>query len=245
MKVQIPNRVDFLRYFLSPVSKIAENATIKIKSGKMSSIVCSSDSSVFLNCVCNDITFTDDDETTLNIPDVGKLLNAINSLPNDSIDFTIEDKKIKYISDTISFKVHLLEDGIISTPAVNIDKLKSIDFDCSFTMSYDDLQTLVKGSTFATDTNKVYLEMAGDSVRADLRDADNEYINNFSTVISKKVTGEPLKQPTPLTFEAIRMILGIRFDQCVVHFSNKVGVFLFDISNKSHKINYIVSALRR
>lgn len=245
MKVQIPNRVDFLRYFLSPVSKITENATLKLKSNKLSSIVCSSDSSIFLNCVCNDVSLSAEDETSLNIPDIGKLLNAVNSIPTDAIEFTVEDKKIKYISDTISFKVHLLEDGIISTPAVNIDKLKNIDFDCSFTISYDDLQTLVKGSTFATDTNKVYLEMDGDSIRADLRDADNEYINNFSTIISSKVTGTALKQPTPLTFEAIRMILGIKFDQCTVHFSNKVGVFLFDISNKSHKINYIVSALRR
>ena len=186
MKIQIPNRVDFLRYFLSPVSKITENATLKIKSGRLSSIVCSSDSSVFLNCVCNDITFTDSHDTTLNIPDVGKLLNAINSLSDDELVFTIEDKKIKYISDTISFKVHLLEDGIISTPAVNIDKLKNIDFDCSFTITYDDLQTLVKGSTFATDTNKVYLEMDGSSIRADLRDADNEYINNFSTMYLRK-----------------------------------------------------------
>lgn len=244
MKVQIANRVDFLRYFLSPISKIAENATIKIKSNKLSSIVCSSDSSIFLNCICSGVS-VDADDTILNIPDIGKLLNAVNSLSNDSIDFTIEDKKIKYISDTISFKVHLLEDGIINTPAVNIDKLKNIDFDCSFTISYDDLQTLVKGSTFATDTNKVYLEMDGENIRADLRDADNEYINNFSTIISKDITGTHLKQPTPLTFEAIRMILGIRFDKCTVHFSNKIGVFLFDISNNVYKINYIVSALRR
>lgn len=245
MKIQIPNRVDFLRYFLTPVSKISENATLKLKNNKLSSIVCSSDSSVFLNCVCSDIKTTDESDTILNIPDIGKLLNAINSITDDSLEFNIEDKKIKYISDTISFKVHLLEDGIISTPAVNIDKLKNIDFDCSFSITYDNLQTLVKGSTFATDTNKVYLEMDGDNIRADLRDADNEYINNFSTIISTSVNGSKLNQPTPLTFEAVRMILGIRFEQCVVHFSNTIGVFLFDISTKSHKINYIVSALRR
>ena len=245
MKIQISNRVDFLRYFLSPISKITENATLKIKSGNLSAIVCSSDSSIFLNCVCCDITTSQDTEVILNVPDIGKLLNAVNSLSCETIEFTIEDKKIKYISDTISFKVHLLEGGIISTPAVNIDKLKSIDFDCTFNIAYDDLQTLVKGSTFATDTNKVYFEMTGEHVRADLRDVDNEYINNFSTIVSKASTGTGLKQSTPVTFEAIRMLLGIKFDNCAVHFSNKVGVFLFDISNKSYKINYIVSALRR
>jgi hypothetical protein len=87
--------------------------------------------------------------------------------------------------------------------------------------------------------------MKDGKILADLRDADNEYINSFSTIVSDNIKGNHITKPTPLTFETIRMILGTRFESCKVHFSNAVGVFLFDISNKSYNINYIVSALRR
>ena len=151
----------------------------------------------------------------------------------------------KYISSDINFKVHLLEDGIINTPAVNIEKLKSIEFDCSFSINYDNLQTLIKGSTFATDTNKLYFELKDGKVTGVLRDSDNEYINTFSSIISDTCEGCVIENPVPITFEVIRMILGVRFDTCHVHLSTKLNVFLFDISTDEYNINYIVSGLRR
>ena len=77
-----------------------------------------------LNCVytqSNNI----DDSVTLNIPDISKLINAINCINTDELQLEYESNSIKYSSPDISFKLHLLEDGIISTPAVNIVKLKN------------------------------------------------------------------------------------------------------------------------
>jgi len=200
---------------------------------------------VFLNCIYTACDIEPGVYSDINLPDVSKMLNAINSLSVHDLELLHEDNKLKYKSDDISFKVHLLEDGIITPPAVNIDKLKNIEFDTSFDIPYDRLQTLIKGSTFATDTNKVYFQTDNNRVLAELRDSDNEYINCFSSIVSESHRGNPITTAVPVTFEALRMILGIKFEVCSVHLSNKLNVFLFDISGEGYKINYIVSGLRR
>lgn len=244
MNLQIHNKELFVRYFLSPISKLNENVVLKIKPSGISTITCSSDSSVFLNCMYNDCEI-EGNERTLNIPDVTKLSNAINCINSPDLQFEYDEKTLKYKSSDINFKVHLLEDGIINTPAVNINKLKNIEFDCSFDINYENLQTLIKGSTFATDTNKLYFELHDNKVTGVLRDSDNEYINTFSSMISDTYDGVMIEKPIPITFEVIRMILGVRFNTCKVHLSTKLNVFLFDISTNEYNINYIVSGLRR
>lgn len=245
MNLQIHNKETFVRYFLSPVSKLNENVVVKVKPDKITTITSSPDSSVFLNCTYSNCNATGADEEVLNIPDVTKLSNAINCINAKDLQFEYDDKTLKYISSDINFKVHLLEDGIINTPAVNINKLKNIEFDCSFEINYDNLQTLIKGSTFATDTNKLYFELKDGKVTGVLRDSDNEYINTFSSIISDTCEGCIIENPVPITFEVIRMILGVRFSTCRVHLSTKLNVFLFDISTDEYNINYIVSGLRR
>ena len=245
MNLQIHNKENFVRYFLAPISKINENVVIKVQPDKISTITCSPDSSVFLNCIYNDCTASVSDDEVLNVPDITKLSNAINTIAAKDLEFEYSDKKLKYISSDIKFQVHLLEDGIINTPAVNIDKLKNIEFDCGFDIPYSNLQTLIKGSTFATDTNKLYFESRDGKIDGVLRDVDNEYINTFSSIVSESFTGNNIETPVPVTFEVIRMILGLRFTTCEVHLSTKLNVFLFDISTDDYNINYIVSGLRR
>ena len=140
MIVNIANKQRFVKNFLSPINKINENAVVKINNNSISSLTCTGDAALFLNCIYNQENSTLSDAVSLNIPNISKLINAINCINDDGMDLVYENNSIRYKSDDVNFKLHLLEDGIISAPAVNIDKLKNIDFDTSFdTVSYTHL----------------------------------------------------------------------------------------------------------
>ena len=244
MIVNIANKQRFVKNFLTPINKINEDAVVKINDNSITSLTCTGDAALFLNCIYTQQNSVND-SLTLNIPDISKLINAINCVNNEEMAFEYENNSIKYSSDDINFKLHLLEDGIISAPAVNVDKLKNIKFDTSFEIDYQNFTTLVKGSTFATDTNKIYFSTRDGCVYGELTDKENQNINSFSSIICEEFEGEGIKTPAPLDFEVIRMLLGIRFDTCKIHLSTKLNVFLFDISDSDYKINFIASGLRK
>lgn len=245
MKININNKTDFIRNFLSPIGKVCENAVLNVKPDAISSLTCTPDSTLFLNCRLlqkNNVT----DSQSLNIPDVNKLVNALSCTSQEILSFELNENCIQYTSDNVKFKLHLLEDGIINSPAINIEKLKNIEFNTTFKLTYNALQTLIKGSSFASEVNKIYFNTTADGkVRGELTDCESQNVNSFSVDIAEQFAGDPIPNPKPLTFEVIRFILTSRFDVCTVHHSSDLNVFLFDISNDNYTINYIASGLRR
>ena len=244
MKITIQNKRDFIKNFLSPIGKVCENAVVNIKKDSISSLTCTNDSTLFLNCRLNQNNNVDEN-VMLNIPDINKLVNALMCTSKDSLEFELDNNCIRYSSNDIKFKLHLLEDGIITTPTVDVNKIKQINFTTSFDLTYNTLQTLVRGSTFATDVNKLYFSNDGTNVRAEITDSEVQNINSFSSVISDSYTGQPISEPRPLTFETVRFIMTTQFEKCTVHHSDELNVFLFDISTPEYNINYIASGLRR
>ena len=129
---------------------------------------------------------------------------------------------------------------------INIDKLKNIEFNTTFKLTYNALQTLIKGSSFASEVNKIFFNTtATGKVRGELTDCESQNVNSFSVDISDSFKGDPIPSPKPLTFEVIRFILTTRFEECTVHHSSDLNVFLFDISDDGYTINYIASGLRK
>jgi len=245
MKIDINNKSEFIRSFLSPIGKVCENAVVNVRKDSISSLTCTSDSTLFLNCKIKQSNNISTDQS-LNIPDVNKLINALSCTTQDDIQFDLSNNCMQYLSDNVKFKLHLLEDGIISIPAVNINKLKDIKFDTTFNICYNSLQMLVRGSTFASEVNKIYFNTTSDGkVRGELTDSETQNVNTFGMDLSDSFTGSPMPNPKPLTFEVIRFILSSKFDQCIIHHSSDLNVFLFDISTEDCVINYIASGLRR
>ncbi|MDB4464489.1 hypothetical protein N9033_00295 [bacterium] len=245
MKINIANKTEFIRNFLSPIGKVCENAVVNIKPDSISALTSTYDSTLFLNCKLTQKNVIDNNKS-LNIPDINKFISALSCTGQDNILFDVTDNCINYKSDNVKFKLHLLEEGIINTPAVNIEKLKNIKFNTQFEITHDTLQTLVKGSTFASDVNKLYFNTTSNGeVRGEITDSESQNVNTFGMVLAKEFTGDPIPSPRPLTFEVIRFILTSRFEKCIIHHSNDLNVFLFDISTKDYTINYIASGLRR
>lgn len=238
MRINIPDKATFVNKFLSPLNKINENAVLKVTSDKISSLTSANDGTLILhtNYECeNDI-----ESTILNIPDINKFMKVLSCTTEDDLQLDFDKNCLVYKSKDIKFKYHLLEDGILTTPAINVSRIKELNFDMSFKMPAAIVLNLLKGSTFTTDTNKVYFYTEEGSVYGKLTDMQKHNVDVYTQKLANEHKGE-LADALPLNFEVIRMIAGIRFNSMDVHINKDNNVYIFDISDENYKLNYIAS----
>jgi hypothetical protein len=240
VQIKIQNKNDFVNNFLSPISKLTENTVIKIRNENITSLCSSSDGTLIVNCIVdqqNEVPET----LYLNVPDINRLIKVMSCIDQDDIDLKFNNNNIEYKSSNVGFKFHLLEDGIIDPPAVDIEKIKKIDFNFTFNMPPGVINQLVKGSTFTTDTNKIYFSTEQGKVLASLTDKQRHNVDCFTQTISDQYTGDPLKTDLALSFETIRIISSIRFDNLKVSVNPELNVFLFTIKTKTTTIMVVSS----
>jgi len=241
MDLKIQNRNTFINNFLSPLNKINENVIVqrhKNRDNELVSLISSSDGTLILYCTYK-LEYSIDD-INLSIPDIGKFVKVLNCVQSDSINLVYDTNCLIYKSDDIKFKYHLLEDGILTSPPVNIEKIKSLDFNFSFKITYDVIINLLKGSTFTVDTNKIYFYLENDCLYGQLTDKQKHNIDSYTQLLTKSYKGD-LSEPLPLSFEVIRTLSSIRFDSVNVSVNTENNVFVFDISDDSYKLSYIAS----
>lgn len=240
IQLNLKNKTEFINNFLAPIGKLAENTVLKVSKEKIGAICSSNDGTLIVNCSyaqSNDVEET----ICLNIPDINKLIKILNCIPEEDTQLQFNNNNIEYQSNTVGFKYHLLEDGIIDPPSVDINKIKQIDFNFKFTAQYEGINRLIKGSTFTTDTDKIYFDTSDDGIVATLTDKQRHNVDSYTQHISDKYTGDKLEAALALNFETIRIISSIRFDQLNVLVNPKLNVFLFDINIDNTKINIISS----
>jgi hypothetical protein len=229
IKLKIDNKNSFVNGFLSPISKLSENTVVKVRSGELTAITSSNDGTLLVNCVLPQQT--DIDETIfLNIPDINRFIKVLSCIEEDNITFNFNNNNLEYKSDNIGFKYHLLADGIIDPPSVDINKIKNIDFKFKFTVTNNVVNQLIKASTFTTDTNKIYIHTEQDSVMATLTDHQRHNVDSYTQSVAKSYTGDPLVKELALSFETIRIISSIRFDTLDIRINPDLNVFLFQIN---------------
>ena len=127
MILKIKNKNDFVDKFLSPISKINENAVIKVNTDKITSLITTNDETLILYVVYA-YESTETLQCNLNIPDINRLIKVFNCIDDDNINIELDSNRLRYTSDNINFKYHLLEDGILTTPSVSFDKIKQLNF---------------------------------------------------------------------------------------------------------------------
>jgi len=151
--LKITNRSEFLRY-LDSVSKINDSAIFEIKPEGISCLVSSADSTLVL---FSEYALASEFTTTINVPDIKKLFRVVETINEDVVNLNINGNNIEYKGKGVKFKYHLFEEGFLSKPNLNLDKIRSFKFDITFEVTRNTIQQLLKGSTFASETNKVYL----------------------------------------------------------------------------------------
>lgn len=240
MQIKIQNKNDFVTNFLSPISKLTENTVIKVRDNNITALCSSNDGTLIVNCVTeqnNDV----DETLYLNVPDINRLMKVMTCITEEDIQVNFNNNNIEYKSSNVGFKFHLLEDGIIDPPSVDIEKIKKIDFNFKFKMCPDTVSQLVKGSTFTTDTNKIYFSTDDSKVFASLTDKQRHNVDSFTQVVSNSYTGDALTKELALSFETIRIISSIRFEDLIVSVNPDLNVFLFQIITKSTSIMVVSS----
>ena len=240
MKLSILNKKDFISNVLNPISNLNDKTVIKIDKNKISSITASNDATLVLY---SETEINIDADLKINIPDIKKLVRVLECVDTEHLDLEISSNNIKYAGDNFKFTYHLLEDGIIKIPAINIKKISELKFDTTFKVTENMLSSLFKGSSFTTETNKLYIYVENNRVYGELGDKTRHNSDNFQCVLANEFTGTALSKTIPVNFETFRLI---NFNRCNdIEFSINVsyGVIQIVLNKDKTKLTYIVSAL--
>tara|TARA_A100001515_G_C4531511_1_gene197092 strand:- start:110 stop:832 length:723 start_codon:yes stop_codon:yes gene_type:complete len=234
--LKLKSKNEYLKY-LDTVSKIIDTGVIfEIKENKLVSLASSLDSTLILHSeYTSDFNFSD----TLNIPDVKKLRHVLDTIEEESIAIEVNNNNLQYSGNGVKFKYHLYEEGFITKPNINIDKINKFKFDVNFALNKATIQRLFKGSTFASETNKIYFYTENKNLMAELTDRARHNTDNFTLSLGK-VDFE--LEPIAVNLDNIRLI-SLLNDDIRVKINTEYGVVVFDIEENNIKLRYIISAL--
>jgi hypothetical protein len=238
-ELKLQNLPDWTRY-LDSITKINESAILNIVSGEpgsINSLVSSADNTLILYSEINNIesNFT----SSINVPDIKKLVRVIDSINTKSASFKINSNNIEYKGSSVKFKYHLYEDGFLSKPSINIEKIKQFNYNISFTLKKEVIQSIIRGSSFATETNKLYIYTEDGILRGELTDRARHNTDVFSLNLGEV---DFQLSPLPLNFDNIKL-LSLISDDINFGINTEYGVTVIDICNNDIKLKYIVTSL--
>jgi len=241
MILKISNKEQLLNNFLIPLSKITDSIVLNVDKGKITSLISTQDNTVIV-----DSSFDipgNESVKKLNIPDIKKLCRILQCIDEQEIQLKLDINNVSYSSNDVRFKYHLYDDSIISVPKLNLAKLEQLDFDGKFTLKHPTMLSLIKGSTIATDTNKIYVSFKEKSVYGELTDKARANVDSYGLLIADDYEGVYAKDSIPLNFEIFRIISSMRFKELNAQLITKMGVVTMDLNLDSSNFKFVISAL--
>ena len=243
MILTIPDREDFLNNFLTPISRVADSAVIKLQESSVSTIITTSDGTLVVHATYNNVL--SGIEKNLNIPDLKKLCRVLSCIEEKGCALDISSNHIGFESSSVRFKYFLYEDNIIKTPKqINLEKLKELPFDGAFTIPFTSVTSLIKGSSIATDTNKIYITFKDSDVFGELTDKTRANTDSYGIKISDDYKGTPINVHLPLNFELFRIISCMKYKVLAASVASKRGLLTLDTGTETTNMKFIVSALQ-
>jgi hypothetical protein len=236
------SKESFVQKFLLPISKLADNISIVPNDEGLYAVCSSQDGSIVLLASLKTDVNTKG-VIKINLPDIKKFVRLLECIDDDTLNLVLEDNHIKYNTPGFKFNYFLLEDSYMQRCPVNPDKIKQLQYDSYFTLTNSKFSEILKGSSIATDTDKLYFYTKNDCVYAELNDFERQNINNITYLVTENYTGEPIKNTLPLNLENVRMLAGLRAENISVKINNTLKVTLFEIEDETVSIKFIISAL--
>lgn len=244
MDLRIKNKDFFIRYFLQPLSKVSDSCCAVIQGNAVSAVVSSPDNAIILNVKHNLDSDEEIVDEILNIPDIKKLIRALDAIDQDSIILKIDKNNISYRNNNISFKYHLLENGVINRPKINIEKINQVKIDTKFSLTEKALSDIIKASTFSIESNKAYFYTNQDKVFVELTDRARPNMDSFSVEAAPEYTGLELNSIC-LNLEVIRIISTNKVKQINCKINSDLGIVIFEYGNNILSTQFIVSSLTK
>jgi len=234
---------DFADNFLSVIGKAIDIVSIKLNKDGLYAVCNKPDTSIILLAKYSK-AFNVDQEITLNIGDVKKLLRVIDCIDEDELTFKIESNHLYYKTDKLQFKYHFLDDSVVPKVTLKRDKIESLTSDTFFNIDIKKLQEILKASSFTTDTNKIYLYGQTDGVYCELGDKEKSNTDNISLKVADNVEGQPFNQVIPFNLDIFRILTGVKFDSARVGINLKFKVMSFYVKpTEETDFTFVISGL--
>lgn len=236
-KLKIQSRVDWLQ-FLDDISKINNSAIVSVsESGTLTSLVSSPDNNLILYSTLSNVESTIN--TNLNIPDISKLKRVFEGINTESVEFTLNNNNIEYNSSSVKFKYHLFDDDYLSKPSINVSKILELKCDVGFNLTSQMLKAIIKASSFATDTNKVYIYTEEGKLKVELTDRSKHNTDTYAMTIGD---ADFHLDPIILNLDNIKLLsnIGNTIDFSI---NTNYSVNIVDICNSNIKLKYILATL--
>ena len=232
--------------FLVPISKVATDCSLSITNKTIQSLVTDSNGStiLFAKLDIDNYDIPDNKTINLNIKEIRKLIRVFECIGTDIFTVEVDDNisTLKFKSTDMSFKLHLVLDEAIKKCSLSLSKIEKLNFNTEFILTNTKLSEILKGSTFATETNKVYFFIKDKTVYAELTDKTTEQIDSITYNISDQYTGENLAVALPFSLEILRLLSGIKTNNTVVKINNTYKIIMFEINNPCNTMKLIVPA---
>lgn len=237
------DKKDFADHFLKVIGKAVDVASIRVNKDGLSVVCNKPDTSIILLGKYNhpiDI----EQEISLNLSDVKKLLTVIDCIEEDTITFKVDSNSLVYKSPSIQFKYHFLDDAVVPKVTLKREKIEALELDTFFDITFKKLQEILKASTFTADTNKIYLYAQTDGIYCELGDKEKSNTDSISLKVSDVVEGKPLTQSLPFNLDIFRVLTGIRFDTARIGINLKNRVMSFYVRPTDEtEFKFIISGL--
>lgn len=244
MKILIPNKSNFIRAFLSPISKIDNTPDIKVGDNELTCFV-DRGSDVFLFTKYKCCIDTEVNVENLVLPDANKLIKALQCSDGDEIGLIIENNYIKYKNKNFKFKYFLFDRSIKKSNDHAFNQLEQLQetYNTKFTICKDDLKRILKTLPLLTESSKLYLYTEDSVVFGDLCDKKLQNTDIFTTVISDVFTGDQVsKDSIIVNLELFRMLNALNFETADVYINSKFKVVNIRCDVEKATLNYVVSS---
>ena len=178
MTLNLTNKSEFVSSFLFPLSRIGNSCILKLSNTGITTLLSAADNTVVLYGIY-EADLDDDIDTKLNIPDLQRLIKVLQCIDGDTVKLEVETNKITYTSADLRFTYHLLHDGILSIPPLNLKKIKELTYDTAFTIPYSAFTNLLRSSTFTLSINKMYFFTKNGCVYAEIDDKESHNVDTI------------------------------------------------------------------
>tara|TARA_R110000803_G_scaffold58682_1_gene116891 strand:- start:103 stop:849 length:747 start_codon:yes stop_codon:yes gene_type:complete len=243
--LKIKDKKSFVDNFLSSVSKLSEMCVLKIVDNNITCTLAAADTTIVCKAELPCDVSTEGETIILNIPDIKKLVRVLSIIPLQEIELKINKSAnhISYNKGGYKFKYHVLNDGAIKLPNINVDKINALDFGCSFTVPEANLSTLFKGSAFTAETSKLYILSEGDKICGELGDRSRHNTDNFVCTLSEKCEGSAIQEPLVINFESFRLVSFGKSEDVKFRVNEDMGIVTCNLQKGDVSLIYIISAL--
>ncbi len=229
--------------FLNPISRLTEECSIHLTDNEIYALVNDLAGNIILHIKLQTQTSLTD-EFVLNVKDIRKLSRVFDCVDTAIIDLTVDPNAsvLKYASPKLSFKLHLNNENVMRKCQISLDKMNSLKFDSEFKLTGDKLSEILKGSIFATETNKIYFFSKDGNIHAELTDKTTQDIDSITFIVTDTIKGEDLTSPLPFSVEVLRLLSGLRPDSIQVMINNTYKLIKFKITTDVSETSYLIPA---